>query len=200
MKDIRKIRWEIAKKLRKGKVFFIKPTMVCNLNCPYCSVNKAHGRQPRFKDMPYNNWLDLIISYNPKIKQVTISGGEPALYKDIVPLVNSLINMKYIVVIFSNLSEIDKFIEIKKSWRVIFYSTYHNVLSLDKYLRNYEVLNNKFYVSVRELRPPDDMKPIYIPWAKVKAIQDEQDESYVEIFSPDGRMFTSCQALDRAGL
>lgn len=199
MKDIRKVRWELAKKMRKGKIFYMKPTMVCNLKCPYCSVNKAHGRAPRFHDMHYGQWLDTILAYDKNIKQVTISGGEPALYTDIVPLVNSLINMRYIVLIFSNLSKIDKFLEIRKSWRLAFYSTYHNVLDLDTYLENYNILNKRFYVSVRELRPPDDMKPVYIPWAKVKPISDKQDDDYVEIFSPDGRMFYSCQSLDKAG-
>lgn len=194
---IKKIRWELAKKLRGGSIFFFKPTMVCNLKCPYCAVNKAHGRQPRYKEQSIDFWKYMLKDRD--LNHVTISGGEPALYGDLPELVNWMAANKMLVLIFTNLSNVEPFLKIKKSWRVMFYSTYHDVLPLDRYLKNYEKLSKKFHVSVRELRPASDLKPKYIPWAKVKPISHDQDEAYVEIYAPDGRLFYSCSELDRAG-
>lgn len=196
-KRANKIRWELAKKLRAGQIFFFKPTMLCNLKCPYCAVNKAHGRQPRFKEKPIDFWKYMI--KDRKIKHVTISGGEPALYSYLPELVDWMTANKMLVMIFTNLSNVRQFMRIKRSWRVMFYSTYHDVLPLDRYLQNYKMLSSKFHVSVRELRPAYDIKPKYIPWAKTKAILTDQDEEYVEIYAPDGRLFFSCNELDKAG-
>jgi molybdenum cofactor biosynthesis enzyme MoaA len=78
MKDIRKIKWELFKKFRKGEELIIKPTTRCNFNCAYCSVNKAKGRQPIYDEMPWQYWVGVAgqIRGFKGLKSVTISGGD----------------------------------------------------------------------------------------------------------------------------
>ena len=195
---LRKYLWELAKIFRKGNIVRIKPTMRCNLSCPYCSVNKAHGRAPEFIELHYYHWVR-IIKGNEPVKMVVISGGEPGLYDCVNLLINWCVGRGYLVQVITNLTNISKFRRIYKSWRVIFLSTYHPVGSIERYLMNYNELSRKFYITVRELRPADDMLPQHIPWAQVKAISDSQDETPMKIYAPDGSVHDSCQALDRAG-
>jgi len=198
MKDIRKVRWELAKKLKRGKPFIFKPTMRCNLNCPYCSVNKAHGRAPVFDEYGYNYWLSKI-KYTDNVRQVTISGGEPGLYKGLSDLVNELVDDKYIVLIFTNLTKIDEFLKIKKTWRVIFLASYHPVFALDKYLENYSFLFSRFYITAREVLKKGHESERRLDFSKIKYEYEFQDDEYVEIYAPDGRLFYSCHELDQAG-
>ncbi len=94
---------------------------------------------------------------------------------------------------------INEFRLIRKSWRVVFLSTYHPVADLDLYMKNYNELSKRFFITVRELRPADDMKPKYIPWASTKAILEDVPENKLTLFAPDGTLHDSCLALDRAG-
>ena len=202
MKPLKKYLWELALILQRGPILRIKLTMRCNLKCPYCSVNMAHGRQPKFEEMGVESWLTFLADqlWNNRIKLLVISGGEPGLYKDLASIVNYAVDNGMLVQIITNLTKIEEFQKIKKSWRVIFLSTYHPVGDLDNYLNNYNTLSKKFYITVRELRPWSyQMVPEYIPWASVKAIAESQDETQMEIYAPDGSKHESCQALDRAG-
>ncbi len=40
---LKKYLWELAKILKKGNAIAMKPTMRCNIKCPYCAANMTHG-------------------------------------------------------------------------------------------------------------------------------------------------------------
>jgi len=203
MKDWRKIKWELAKKLRTGKEIVIKPTMVCNLKCPYCSVNKAkNGRAPIYKKLSYLYWLELL--KNKKLKSITFSGGEPSLYPNIDKLLNELVKRKHIILIFTNLVNINSFLEIKPTWRIIFLASYHEKGMTDKqrqqFADNYNYLSKRFYITIRELRHPyEDRLPIF-PQSKIKIIQSGRDDAPLTVYAPDGQVFNNCDELDEAGI
>jgi len=201
MKRLSKYLWEIALRLKRGKVIVIKPTMRCNLNCPYCIVDKTLNTRPKFKEMPVMSWLKLIGEeiWNGKVKLLVISGGEPGLYKDLHAIVNYAVDNGILVQIISNITHLSEFDKIKDSWRVVFLSTYHPVGSLKRFMFGYKELSSRFYVTVRELRPKGDMNPRYISFAKTIPIKDEQSDKEMEIYAPDGTKYNSCLELDKAG-
>ena len=175
---------------RQGKILRIKPTTKCNLNCSYCTVNKAHGKAPKFEEKPYFYWQDEIY-YNHKPRILVISGGEPGLYEGIYSLINMVVPKRIPIQIITNLTVIDKFMMIQKSWRVIFLATYHPSADRDLFMNNYRELSKKFHITVREIQ--------YIPGSSTKLIMDEQSDAPMEIYAPDGTLHNSCKALDEAG-
>jgi len=192
-----KYRWELANRLQRGRVLYIKPTMRCNLKCPYCAVNKAHGRAPKYEEMNIGYWITLIKREKPKL--LVISGGEPALYYGLASIVNCAVKQKCRVRIFTNLVSIAEFRKIHPSWRVIFLSTYHEVCPLDFYLKNYNTLSQLFYINVREMREKGDKTPRRIPLSHIMTISVTQSETPVEIYAPNGVLYHSCKELDENG-
>jgi len=196
---ISKIRWEIARLLSPHSGIGIKPTTRCNQRCDYCLVNIAHnGRPPVFDEKPWYYLFGDIMKEGP-FNNITITGGEPALYDGISYLINNLVEQKNIILIFTNLSKIEEFMKIRKTWRVIFYSTYHEPASLKKYMQNYEILSRKFYITVREIRHRDDLRPKLIPFSKITIMLNKQNTKKQRFLAPDGRIFWSCRALDEGG-
>lgn len=67
----------------------IYPTVRCQLQCPFCFLQEK--RNSSSKEYDYNHWIDLIKSF---IKEGTVSvsilGGEPSLYFDIIPLIKEI--------------------------------------------------------------------------------------------------------------
>jgi len=105
-----------------GKII-IYPTLVCNLNCPYC-VNKFHGSIHKFDTLPGEEWVKII---NKEQRDVILTGGEPTLHKDFLKIINGInpgINIK----LYTNFNWPDEFLkkyikEIKKP--MTFYASYH---------------------------------------------------------------------------
>ncbi len=69
----------------------------CNLRCKYCDTKYAYT-----EGKEYN--LDKIISFVSRfqIKLVMITGGEPLLQKEVIPLIEELISVGYKVLIETN--------------------------------------------------------------------------------------------------
>jgi MoaA/NifB/PqqE/SkfB family radical SAM enzyme len=196
---LRKYIWEIVKRFTVDNYIGIKPTMRCNLKCPYCAVNLNIGKPPEYDEVFACDWIELIDKANPDM--VVVSGGDPGIYSGIEHIINHCINRKMLVQITTNLTNINSYMRIKKSWRVIFLSTYHSSSSLDKYISNYKQLKKRFYITVRELRPKKDMKPKYIKWAKVKAIiNDPETNNKPRIwYAPDLSIHPNCNSINTGG-
>ena len=101
----------LIRAFRPGAELCIKPTMRCNLACWYCSAEHSGSAcwvNPA-PDRPVADWVhqfesEIIRRYDWLIRQVFISGGEPFLYKDIVPLLDWLTRGKgFCVYVVSNL-------------------------------------------------------------------------------------------------
>src|SRR5574343_417426 len=75
-----------------------------------------------------------------------ISGGEPAIYPDIVPMANYLLSKGHKVIIMTNLSYPEKFAGIKKHWRLMFMPTFHKEFAkIDKFNAGLKWLKDNGY-------------------------------------------------------
>ena len=78
--------------LRSPLELTIYPTSKCQLNCPFCFMGDA--RKKHFQEYGYKRWVELVESFVKEgVVSVSILGGEPSLYKDIVPLIKELDKM-----------------------------------------------------------------------------------------------------------
>ena len=61
----------------------------CNLNCSYCDTKWANESNAEYKNMTVNEICELV--RNTGVKNVTLTGGEPLLQKNIEELIEKLI-------------------------------------------------------------------------------------------------------------
>jgi len=192
-------------KLKYGISAGLHPTTRCNLSCNYCSSAIFLGKEPVFKnELTAKQWLLILLKYKPRINIITISGGEPSIYKDIVPLVNGLTENKIAVRILTNLMS-KRLLEIDKSPYIRIFTTFHySYANLDKFTENLKLYKKKFLVSINEL----DGKPKMIKGSSVKLLEtfdspgrisstsEGNDLTYCRlnkgtIFIPDGRIVST---------
>lgn len=75
--------------LRSPIELTIYPTFKCKLNCDFCFLGKA--RSVHCKEYGYEYWVKLVKSFvNEGTASVSILGGEPSLYYDLIPLLYEL--------------------------------------------------------------------------------------------------------------
>ena len=197
-------------KLKFGISVSLNPTTRCNLNCDYCASSIFLGKEPIFKnELTAKQWLEILLNYEPRINIITISGGEPAIYKDIVPLVNRLAKNKIAIRILTNLMS-KRLLRIDESPYVRIYTTFHyGFANLDKFMENLKLYKEKFLVSVNELAG----KPKMVKESKVKLFEtfdkpervsstfEGDDLTYCRLnkgvlFIPDGRVVSNAHERD----
>lgn len=113
------------------------PTLLCNYKCSYCLYPKYLDRENDvFKSyIPYEEWLILFDKF-PK-STITISGGEPLLYKDLDKLVLGLAKRHIISQIISNIStNLDILIKAKKANFRVMASFHREMLPLEEFAKN----------------------------------------------------------------
>lgn len=197
-------------KIKYGISVGVNPTTRCNLDCDYCASSIFLGEHPVFKkELNVQQWLIILLNHKPRINIITISGGEPAIYRDIVPLVNYLAKMKIAVRILTNLTS-KRLLEIDKSPYVRIYTTFHyGYANMDKFMENLKLYKEKFVVAVNEL----EGKPKMIKESKIKLLEtfdkpervsstpEGDDLTYCRLnkcvmFIPDGRVVSSGHEKD----
>jgi len=105
-----------------------------------------------YKDMTFEFMKKQIDNFPFKIRQILITGGEPALNKDFPRIVNYLLGKGFCVVIYSNLTEIEPFFKIRKSFRFRIQSTCHQKMDVEKFDHNFRKLNQyHHHIQVDEL-------------------------------------------------
>jgi organic radical activating enzyme len=184
-----KLRWELAKLLKGNRYIAIKPTIKCNLRCGYCSVINAnkyydvdYPTPPPYKEMPPEYWMKVIKRVKPDL--ITFTGGEPGLYKGLAEVVNYAVKQGILIQILSNLTVLDEFYKIKKTWRVYFIHTVHPGAQL----YGYNLISQEFHVTRRILRDNPILKSErqLITW---------KDTKYRLMYAPDGTLYDSCDAI-----
>jgi len=122
-------------------------TLVTTIKCPYrCSYCPSfiHGEPQKYDECGAEEWKTFLDRYPMWISAMYISGGEPSLYYDIVPLINMLIERGHHVILQSNLYKPEAFIGIKPHRRLVFISSYHEEQEKSR--------GNKFYDAADMLR------------------------------------------------
>ena len=107
----------------------------CNLRCPYCDTKYSY-ENPKYEELT----VDEIVSYveEMKARNVTLTGGEPLLAKDIDILINELSKRGYRIELETNGSiDISKYYGIKGVVFTLDYkgpsSLMENQMNLDNY-------------------------------------------------------------------
>ena len=71
----------------------------CNLRCSYCdSLYAIEGKD--YQELSINQIVDELKKYN--VKNITLTGGEPLIHKDVDDLINKLISEKFFINIETN--------------------------------------------------------------------------------------------------
>ncbi len=100
--------------LKQGELAIFIRFANCNLRCSYCDTTYSFIN-PKYEDESVSNIINYIKSKN--IKNITITGGEPLIQKDIDILLNELIKLNYNVEIETNGSiDIKKYLNDKISF------------------------------------------------------------------------------------
>lgn len=108
----------------RGTTAALNVTTRCPYTCDYCPMY-IYGAVKRYKECTVDEWKLFIERYAHWLSRIYISGGEPSLYSDIVPLVNWLVERGSHVIIFTNLWKVENFLAIKPHWRLLFMPTFH---------------------------------------------------------------------------
>jgi len=131
--------------ISRGARCTITTTSKCPYHCDYCPM--FIYREPRkYEECTWQEWKVFFERLPMWFSAVYISGGEPSLYSDIVPLINYLIDRGHHILLQTNLFNGEAFIGIKPHHRLVFMATYHE--------KQEEKLNrgNKFYENAELLR------------------------------------------------
>ena len=147
---VKEIMWKIATKIStirdRDSWLIINPTLKCNVECSYCSIHNSKGVRADIPEIPWEKWTKIIGDK----KRVGFSGGEPLVYKDIVPLVEWCVKNKKIVKIYTNLKS-TRLTKLVLTWRIRLESVYHSEqIDKDVFLDNLSRYKKLFYVGVTE--------------------------------------------------
>ncbi len=124
----------------------------CNLRCPYCDTKYSY-ENPKF----VNESIEDIISYinDNKVHNVTLTGGEPLIQKDIDILINKLSELGYRVELETNGSiDIKQYVGLKGVSFTLDYKGPSSLMSNKMNLDNYKYLTKndvvKFVCGTKE--------------------------------------------------
>ena len=95
--------------IRAGELATFIRLSGCNLRCNYCDTQYALETNSG-KDMTVEEILEEVEKYN--VKNITLTGGEPLIHKDVDKLINKLLENKYKVNIETNGAvDIEKYLD-----------------------------------------------------------------------------------------
>ena len=143
--------WTLREFRKKGRLISrgarcsIATTSQCPYRCDYCP-SFIYGEPKKYEECTWQEWRVFLERFPIWISAVYITGGEPSMYFDIVPLTNYLIESGHHVILQTNLFKAESFIGIKPHHRLIFMATYQE--------KQEQKLNrgNKFYENAELLR------------------------------------------------
>jgi MoaA/NifB/PqqE/SkfB family radical SAM enzyme len=139
-------------------------------------------------------WKEFVKSFPVKIKEVTISGGEPTLYPDFVELVNWLLDEGYHVKVFTNLSGNAKLSELKRSYKLIIKATCHTWTGMPgEWFKNlYHEVKKRHRIDAFEI---GDKKMLDFTELKPLITEEEGIETRYFRVTPDRRLVIGCLCL-----
>lgn len=87
--------------LRSPIELTIYPTLKCQLNCNFCFLRNR--RNEKCTERSAGSWIDLITSFlSEGVQDVSILGGEPTLYSEIIELLRGIGNLDFRCTLTSN--------------------------------------------------------------------------------------------------
>lgn len=189
MKTYKILRFGMMKYTRRGVRLGMALTFDCTLKCSYCTVNMPLGRLPNMKPKPLRELQKFINDFPYRIREIKLSGGSPELHPDFVEFTNWLLDKGLFVQIFTNLTLPLTLMRLKRTYRLMFISTYHHQYDQNEYEYIYNFLSEWYRINVEEIGVKK------LSFSRVKGfIGNEEMKKNTEMIrvSPDLRMFNTC--------
>ena len=89
----------LERKKRFPLVLMLEPTHRCNLACAGCDRIRLHNEE-QTRDLTIEECIGAVVESRAPV--VTVTGGEPLLYRELKPLVTELLRMKKLVYLCTN--------------------------------------------------------------------------------------------------
>ena len=119
------MRYGINVRLKRGIRLYLEITHKCNLNCSHCNWKLFNLGMPKVtKEKTVSEWVDFLLDFPIKFREVFLVGGEPSLYPGIVPLVEWLLSQKKNIIIYSNMMN-NRLSQLSKNDRLIVVGANH---------------------------------------------------------------------------
>ena len=101
---IRRLMKPLYNKIFAPTYIVLQPTFQCNYSCPYCAIQaqKCDEKFPKESEHPWTDWVEALDEFPSAF--ISISGGEPLLYPNLVQLINNLSKKHVVGGITTNLS------------------------------------------------------------------------------------------------
>jgi len=123
------------------------PLLECNYSCTYCLWKKFTPPELKSTCHPYTDWIRIFGEMPPLT--VIITGGEPLIYPDIVPLIDNFPKKHLISSLVTNLSvNIDKLLVLRKKEFRIMASFHPSMTTKEAFLENLLTLRKNGFPSV----------------------------------------------------
>lgn len=126
-----KLFWYTIRMLKKRDNIFARGaacniivTTKCPYHCSYCP-SFIYGEPRKYEESTFEQWVTFLNRFQIRLSAVYVSGGEPTLYKDIVPLINYLLEKKHHVILQTNLFKAESLIGITPKYNLLIHATFH---------------------------------------------------------------------------
>ena len=179
-------------KLKRGYTLGLNLLYACNLKCTYCSLEMPTGKRPTSKQSTLEQWKEYVKNFPCKLKEVTISGGEPTLIDWLPDLINWLLKEGYHVMLFTDLFNASLIRKVNPSYRFHIVSTFHHTDSQLRFESAYHSLKG-FNIVVHEIVSEllGIRKRLSFSIAKPFNTMDVLKDDEFRV-SPDLQLFISC--------
>ena len=183
MKTYNILRYGLMKRLRifKPLRLSIALTMKCNLRCPYCSVEMAQGKIPKYKESTLDelkHFVKVRFPYRKFLNEIKLTGGSPELHPNFLEFTNWLLDEGYFIMIFTNLMRPDILMKLKRTYRLMFVASYHHTkdwesMSKEQYISYYNLIKRYYRIIVDEVG--DEPEDKWLPFSRLKAELTDED-------------------------
>lgn len=126
----------------------------CNFDCSYCEPH-THDNFSPFKT--YDELMGALVRVEENVnlggrnKKITLTGGEPTLFKEIIPFSRELLDKGYEVYITTNGTASYKTYDTLLSNGIIIEVTFHPEFTTDKIIKKIEKLREKYFFNVKSM-------------------------------------------------
>lgn len=147
------------------------------------------GKRPACATISLDQWKDRISEVPIPIREICITGGEPTLSPIFVDLVKWLLEKGYHVLVYSNLANYKRFLEIPKSYRFSIVASFHHEDDIIRFTQAYKEIYKKHRIDV------DEIDCGLLSFSRVKKMIGKSEmikDNHSFVFRPDGSIEIGC--------
>ena len=140
-------------------------------------------------------WIQYIEQFPLKINEVFLSGGEPTLLKDFAGLCNWILEKKYLLTVYTNLTNEHVWNKVIQSDRLRIQATFHGrVDKKTRFIFAYQAVASRHRVDVEEIAEQTLRFSKVKPWGCTVMLAKLITKNHLWI-SPTGKIFVDCYGV-----